>query len=188
MTGAAERVDEVAKVFEQVGYHVTRATNHERLSEICASLGPKSIDCYVQLPGRIEARGDTVVARVRNFLSDGLIRRFDAVAEILPALRPGGSVLLVAGNHPADSTGPDDQRARLSLLSVLAHALVTERGGTGVTVTILDHQRTPQELAEIAQSPGDRPVRLIARLAEIEPELDYDDWRNEVLALTTTDT
>ena len=136
MTGAADRVDEVAKVFEQVGYHVTRATNHERLSEICANLTRASIDCYVQLPGRIEARGDSVVARVRNFLSDGLIRRFDAAATVLPALRPDGSVLPVAGNHPADSTGPDDQRARLSLLSVLAHALVTERGGTGLTVTI----------------------------------------------------
>jgi hypothetical protein len=188
VTGWSEAVDEVAQAFEKAGYGVVKAPNHTRLLEVVATMEPESVDCYVQLPGKIAARGDGVVERVRNFLTDGLIRRFDAAAAIAPTLRSDGCVLLVAGNHPDESGAPDNQRARLSLLQVLAHSLLIERGGTGMTVTIADHQRSPDELVELARSPGDRPVRLIAELKEIDPELDYDDWRNEVMALTATDT
>ena len=188
ITGWADRVGEVAAAFERAGYTVTQVTEHERLADVCASLPPESLDCYVQLPGQIVARGDTVVERVRNFLTDGLMRRFDAVATVLPKLRSDAAVLLVSGNQPDQSGAPDNWRARLSLLQVLAHSLLLERGGRGMSVTIVDCHRSSAELLELAQSPGDRPVRLITELKEIDPDLDYDDWRNEVMALTATNT
>jgi hypothetical protein len=188
ITGWAERVGEVAAAFEDAGFTVMPVTDHEKVAEVCASLPPGSVDCYVQLPGRIATRGDTVVERVRNFLTDGLIRRFEAAAAIAPTLASDACVLLVSGNHPAESGAPDDQRARLSLLRVLAHSLLVERGGTRMRVTIVDHRRSAADLVTLAQSPGDRPIRLMAELKEIDPDLDYDDWRNEVMALTATDT
>jgi hypothetical protein len=188
ITGWSERVEEVASALEQAGYNAIRAPEHELLPEQTKAIAPGSVDCYVQLPGRISARGETVVERVRNFLTDGLIRRFDAVAVISPTLRSDACVLLVSGNHPDEPGAPDNQRARLALLQVLAHSLLIERGGTGMTVTIIGERRSPAELVELVHSPSDRPVRLIAELKEIDPELDYDDWRNEVMAFTADDT
>lgn len=188
ITGWAERVGEAAAAFQHAGYTVIQMTEHDQVAAVCASLATGSVDCYVQLPGRITAKGETVVERVRNFLIDGLISRFDAVAAILPTLRPGACVLLVSGNHPTESGAPDNQRARLSLLHVLAHSLLIDRGGTGMKVTIVDHQRSTDDLVALAESPGDRPIRLIAELNEIDPTLDYANWRNEVLALTSTNT
>jgi hypothetical protein len=160
----------------------------EELVSLCDGLADGSVDLYVQLPTSVEAHGSSVVARVRNFLSDGLIARFDAAGTVMPKLARGASVVLASGNHPADTSAPDNQRARMALLHVLGSAMIMERPDDELSVTIVDHLHGPDELAAIALEPSAARIRVLSDFAEASPELDWGDWRNELLALTTTET
>jgi len=185
--GDGQRVAQVTTALEQRGVHVRGGETLEELVSLCGGLADGSVDLYVQLPTSVEARGSSVVARVRNFLSDGLIARFDAAGTVMPKLRRGASVVLVSGNHPADTAAPDNQRARMALLQVLGSAVIMERPDDDLSVTIVDHLREPDELAAIALEPPAARIRVLADFAEASPELDWGDWRNELLSLTTTE-
>jgi hypothetical protein len=88
----------------------------------CVTLGPDSgmtdgetgsVDAYVQLPAVIETTGTSVMRRLRDLLTQGLVARFENAESALPKVRDDGLVVLVAGNSPG---GPDvatiRQRAR----------------------------------------------------------------------------
>ncbi len=141
------------------------------------------VDYYIQLGVRVPARGDTVVRRVHSFLSEGLLHRFVTVEEVMPLLHEQATVLLVAGNLPAEVAAPDDQAARLALLRVLAHAMRADLAPNRARIRVVTGDRTDEEIAAYAIS-GQKDPR-----ADLPPdegsvfERTYEDWRINVMGL-----
>jgi hypothetical protein len=187
VSGSSERVAAVGAALVERGCEVVQVDDLDRLAEVCASLGPGALDHYVQLPVNVRSSGDTVVSRFQTFLANGLLARFEAVSTVLGALRPDASVILVAGNLPAELSAPDDHRARISLLRVLAQAILADTAPARVRTVVVDHIRTPEQIAAIAVDPAARRLRVISEIAESYPEMDYVDWRLEVLSLATVE-
>jgi hypothetical protein len=185
ISGSGERVGPVAEAFERRRFGTVRVVEPDDLLEAAADLEPKTLDAYVQLPVETSTSGATAVTRIREFLTQGLLFRYDATAAVLPALADGACVAFVSGNLPGDLTAPDDQRARLSLLRVLAHAVLADTAGRGVRAVVLDHQRAPEEIVTaVVEAPADR-VRMVAEFVEHTPDMSYDDWRLELLRLAS---
>ena len=183
VTGAAEQVAAVSAALRDLGAEATAVDDLEKLGAAVAGLAPGSLDCYVQLPVHVAARGDAVIERVRNFLEDGLLARFAAASMILPALSGEGRVILVGGNTPVEATAPDDQSARLALLDVLAHAIQADKQAARFGVRVLPHDESAENIAAVAL--GGVPTRgqALASLRAREPEMSFDDWRIEVMGL-----
>ena len=152
------------------GYATHEAGDVGALHQLVVELGAGSIDLYLQLPTAIHARGGNAVEVVRNFLTDGLIARFDAASAVVPALAQGAAVVLVSGNHPGGEGGeaPDNPQARLALMKVLGHTLLLQQGGK-LAVKIVDQQQTPERVAEVAVEAPEKPLQVIADLAAKTP-------------------
>ncbi|MEO9139679.1 MAG: hypothetical protein ABI345_11490 [Jatrophihabitans sp.] len=177
ITGTPDHVEALAKVFSAADIeHVT-----------LAQIGPgaSEIDYYVQLGVTVPARGDTVVRRVHSFLNDGLLDRFTIVERVLPMLADNAVVLLVAGNLPAEVAAPDDRAARLSLLTVLAHAIRADLAPKRVRVRVISSDRSDEDIAAFALSGAKDPEAALPLAASEGPDSDrtYEDWRIQVLGL-----
>lgn len=181
VTGAAAQVAAVSTALREAGAEVIAVDDLRQLDAAVAGISPGSLDCYVQLPVHVAARGDAVIDRVRNFLEDGLLARFSAASTILPAMSEGGRVVLVGGHTPVEATAPDDQSARLALLDVLAHAIQADSSATRIGVRVMPHDEPAEHIADIAL--GGKPTRdqALAELRAREPEMSFDDWRVEVM-------
>ena len=84
VTGGGERLAEVAKAIEAAGAETTVVDTLDRLGE---AVGGKTFDGYVQLPVAMTPRhGGSLVSRVEQFLSEGLLSRFRAAETVLPTL------------------------------------------------------------------------------------------------------
>jgi hypothetical protein len=184
VTGSPERVAAVSVALADRDCEVIPVNELEALAEVCASLGLDSIDDYVQLPVNVPSSGGTVVSKLQAFLAGGLLARFEAVSLVLPTLRSNASVVLVAGNLPAELTAPDDRQARVSLLRVLVQAIRADTSPTPVRTVVVDRMRSPDEIATIVVDPAPSR-RVISDAAELYPEMSYVDWRLEVLSLAT---
>ncbi len=185
VTGSPDRVDPVRQVLVAQGMDVVAVDRLEELAGVAAGIPPGSLQCYVQLPVQVSSISTTVVARVRDFLTQGLLARFDAAIRVLPLLAADATVVLVAGNSPGETGVPDDQRARLALLRVLAHSILAEALGD-LRVTVLDRRPgSPEEVAKLVGDRGPVPLRTVADYADYRPDVSYDDWRLEVLSLAT---
>jgi len=183
VTGAAAQVAAVSTALREAGAEVIAVADLRQLDAAVAGISPGTLDCYVQLPVHVAARGHAVIDRVRNFLEDGLLARFSAASTILPAMSEGGRVVLVGGHTPVEASAPDDQSARLALLDVLAHAIQADSSATRIGVRVLPHDEPAEHIADIAL--GGRPTRdqALAELRAREPEMSFDDWRVEVMGL-----
>jgi hypothetical protein len=185
VTGSQDRVEPLRQVLASRGMDVVAMARMEELAGVAARLAPGSLCSYVQLPVQVSSTSTTVVARVRDFLTQGLLARFDAAIRVLPLLAGDATVLLVAGNSPGETGVPDDQRARLALLRVLAHSILAEGPGD-LRVTVLDRRPGgPEEIAKLVGERGPVPLRTVADYADYRPDVSYDDWRLEVLSLAT---
>jgi hypothetical protein len=140
----------------------------------------------VQLPRETEVSGRTLIERVRQFLTQGLLARFDATTAVLPFLGPEACVVLVAGNVPGVAT-PDDRHARIDLLRVLARAILAECSEGDVRAVVVGYDRSAEEIADIALHRGDEQGRRVAQVAALPQDLNYEDWQREVLSLTTSE-
>jgi peptidoglycan hydrolase-like protein with peptidoglycan-binding domain len=183
VTGSAERVSDLAAALENVGFDVVTAADEESVATASQSIPAGSVDCYIQLPRQTEVSGPSLVARVRQFLAEGLLTRFETASRVLPLLSPDACVVLVAGNVPGTAT-PDDRHARIDLLRVLARAILAERPGTDVRAVVVGYDRSAEEIAGIALHRGEEGWRVSAEVRALDPELDYADWYREVLSLT----
>lgn len=186
VTGSKARVADVSEALEAAGFSVVGASEAEALAEVIGGIPPGSLSCYVQLPRQTEVSGASLVDRVRQFLAEGLLARFDTTSSILPLLAPDAYVVLVAGNVPGGTT-PDDRHARIDLLRVLARAILAESGADGVGAIVLGYDRSAAEIATIALNRGEDTSQRTAVVATIDPDLSYADWHREVLHLTTED-
>ncbi|MHA6795119.1 hypothetical protein ACVGVM_16630 [Pseudonocardia bannensis] len=184
VTGSGERVAAVAERLYAEGLEVVTAAAANELDDL--DLG--RIDHYVQLPVAVRPLGETLVGRVRSFLSDGLLGRFALVERVLPVLVESATVVLVSGNTPGASL-PDDEHSRLALLHVLAHATRAEMATRGVQVTVASGSRTDFELVRFALRGGEDPAARLANgsaMGEPPEEItakQYEDWRTEVMGL-----
>ena len=179
VTGGGERLDEVTTAVRAAGAEVVSVDSPGSLGEIVAG---RTFDAYVQLPVSLTPGHGSLVSRVEQFLSEGLLSRFRASATVLPTLAADATVLLVGGQTNVDSDAPDDREARAALMRVLAHALRAERAPERLTVRTADHHWTAQEIANAVTGGGAR------RSEPTDPSADtigqaYADWRAEVLGL-----
>jgi len=189
ITGSAGPAEQVAAALRDAGAEAVTVTDLDRLAGKVSSLAPGSLDCYIQLPVMLHPTGDTVVARVRAFLENGILTRFRLAETVLPALSDHGRVLLVRGHTPVDGTTPDDQAARKALLHVLAHAIRADKAPAIVRVRVVSDELRPADLARIAlrgESTFRRPVRSYEPAAR-EEEKSYQDWRTEVMGLVSVE-
>jgi hypothetical protein len=84
----------------------------------------------------------------------------------------GGSSLVEAA-APDDQGAPDDQRARLAFLNVLAHAIQADKAATRIGVRVLSRDEPAEHV--VAAVMGREPVR--------ELNMSLEDWRIEVMGL-----
>jgi hypothetical protein len=189
VTGSAGPAEQVAAALRDAGVRVVTVTDLGTLDDALKAFSPGSLDCYIQLPVMIQPSGDTVVARVRGFLDDGIITRFRLAEAVLPLLSDEGRVLLVRGHTHMDGDIPDDQAARKSLLHVLAHAIRADKAPANVRVRVLSNELKPADVARIAmrdESISRRTVRSLDAAAR-EEEKSYQDWRTEVMGLVSVE-
>ncbi|MGH3899508.1 MAG: hypothetical protein ACRDTA_14955 [Pseudonocardiaceae bacterium] len=179
LSGSVDRAQRLSELLKRAGADPVVATDP-------ADPVPYGLDFYIQLPVTIRPEGDTAVARVGSFLSAGLLARFRAVERVLPALRPGATVVLVSGNMPDEVSLPDDRRSRLALLHLLAHATRAELAIRQVQVKVVSNQRSDHEIVQYAlggddaETQGEAQERAGAATA-------YQDWRTEVMGLVGID-
>lgn len=185
VTGGGARLDEVVAAVEATGAEVVRVDAPGALGEAVAG---RTFDGYVQLPVPITPSQGSLVSRVEQFLTEGLLSRFRFAATALPSLAPSANVLLVGGQTNVDADAPDDHEARTALMRVLAHALRAERAPERLTVRTADHSWTAEQIAQRVTGGGGRSSEDVAAqstLASSEGAIGqaYADWRAEVLGL-----
>jgi len=184
VTGSPARVDEVAGALEQAGFRVTKVPEPGDVAGACAGIEPGSLACYVQLPKDTRVDAPSLIGRVRQFLEEGLLARFEAASTVVPLMAKDGCVVLVAGNLPGAAT-PDDRHARIDLLRVLARAVLAECEGSDVRAVVVGNDRSAADIADIVLRRGDESGRKAAEVAALPGELNYADWQREFLSLTT---
>lgn len=181
VTGSGDRVSAVAGLLAEAGHEVRTATG---LAELDALGDIGGIEHYVQLPAQVRPVGETLVGRVRSFLTDGLLARYTLVERLLPAFAQRATIVLVSGNTPTEAMLPDDDQSRLALLHVLAHAVRAELAQHGVQVTVANGARSDRELVRFALRGGADPtVRLTDKSADVVTDEQYQDWRTETMGL-----
>ncbi|MGH3786988.1 MAG: hypothetical protein ACRDRG_10660 [Pseudonocardiaceae bacterium] len=183
LTGSTERAQRLSDLLRDAGADAVIVTDPEKLP---GETGSKTVDFYIQLPVTIHPDGQTAVARVGAFLSAGLLARFRAVDRVLPALAPGATVVLVSGNAPDEVSLPDDQRSRLALLHLLAHATRAELATRHVEVKVVSSQRSDEEIVHYALGEDEmHPQRHPQNRSSAANA--YQDWRTEVMGLVGID-
>ena len=134
----------------------------------------------MQLPKETKVEGPSLIGRVRQFLAEGLLARFEAAATVVPVLAKDGCVVFVAGNLPGAST-PDDRHARIDLLRVLARAVLAECEDGDVRAVVIGNDRSPADIADIARRRGDETAKKkAAEVAALPGDLNYADWQRRV--------
>ena len=180
VTGGGARLDEVVAAVEATGAEVVRIDAPGSLGE---AVSGRSFDGYVQLPVPITPSQGSLVSRVEQFLTEGLLSRFRAAATVLPSLAPSANVLLVGGQTNVDADAPDDHEARTALMRVLAHALRAERAPARLTVRTADHTWTAEQIAHRVTGSPEAAAPSTPSSSEETIGQAYADWRAEVLGL-----
>jgi hypothetical protein len=183
VTGSPALVDDVADALEQAGLKVLRAPDPGDLGAAVAGIEPGTLACYVQLPKETKVDSPSLIGRVRQFLAEGLLARFESASAVVPLLAGDGCVVLVAGNLPGAAT-PDDRHARIDLLRVLARAVLAECDGNDVRAVVVGNDRSAADIVDIVLRRGDEKSRKAAEVAALG-DMNYADWQREYLSLTT---
>lgn len=181
VTGSEEGLSGLGRALERSGYAVSRASTPAELIDLAAALSPGTVSCYVQLPFAPDVEAESPVARLAGFLATALTDRLEAAAAVAPLLRPDAMVALVAGDDPPEGT-PDDAHARFDLLRLISRAVGA--GSRELKSVVLEADRSPEEIAAMAARKGEDRQWLHSRVTAISPELNFADWRQELLGLT----
>jgi hypothetical protein len=177
VTGGGQRLDEVSSAVKAAGAEVVVVDTLDRLGE---SVRGQTFDAYVQLPVAMTPPEGSLVSKVEQFLTQGLLSRFRAAATVLPTLAPSATVILVGGQTNVDVSAPDDHEARVALMRVLAHALRAERAPERLTVRTVDHTWSAEQ---IAAKVTDRSADAPSPGGDEGIGQAYADWRAEVVGL-----
>jgi hypothetical protein len=186
ITGSGERAARLAATLRSHGHHITvlEPTSLNRDTTTASSI-PSHIDLYIQLPKTVTLRGDNLVGRVRSFLTDGLLARFDLIERLLPLLAENASVALVAGNIAGGAPVPDDQHSRLTLLRVLAHATRAELTERNVRVQVIAGNSRDDDILNSTLNSDQTPAIHDPDNDALPSGKEYQDWRTEIMGLMT---
>jgi hypothetical protein len=186
VTGSSERVPDIAIALKTAGFDILSAG--VIFPEDVPDLEANSVDCYVQLPIDPPAPGGGALRRARAVIAHEMVSRFDAAAQFLPLLAPSATVLLVTeGSDGLDESAgrvDPDQKAVRTIVGVLAEAILRDCGRSGVRTAVVAEDRAPYEIAALASHRPREPLPWWL-YAGVDPELDFADWRNSVLCLTS---
>jgi hypothetical protein len=71
-----------------------------------------------------------------------------------------------------------------TLIGVLAESILRDCGQAGVRATVVGEDRAREQIAGLA---GHRPPEPLPWwvYADVDPDLDYADWRNSILCLAS---
>ena len=75
----------------------------------------------------------------------------------------------------------------MSLLRVLAQSIRADIAPVAVRTVVVEHLRSPDEIAAVAVDPARDRTRAVSDAADRYPEMNYVDWRLEVLSLATVE-
>jgi hypothetical protein len=178
VTGGGQRLDEVSSAVKATGAEVVVVDTLDRLGE---SVSGQTFDAYVQLPVAMTPPEGSLVSKVEQFLTQGLLSRFRAAATVLPTLTPSATVILVSGQTNVAVDAPDDREARVALMRVLAHALRAERAPERLTVRTVDHTWSAEQIAAKVTDRGGDAASTSGGDEGVGQA--YADWRAEVVGL-----
>lgn len=184
LSGTGERVTAVGDALEQVGFEVLKADDPMGIAKLCIGLGPEALDCYVQLPTDSAGSDGTLIDQTGEFLTLGLLARFTMAAAVVPLLRTGATVVLVAGHEPPTDL-PDDPRARYDLLAVLARSVVGVTAPLRVRTIVAGSHRSATDIADLARNGVQSAQADPATDPTITTDGSYDDWRRDMISVTT---
>jgi hypothetical protein len=184
VSGAPGAVSDVAGAMRTRGAEVTEVTDLGTMAAVCASAGPGAFDSYVQLPASFAMQGDTAIRRVHHFYAGGVLARFPALADALPALSQSGRVTFVLGHLPGEVASQDDREARQALVRLLCDAARADFPNGHLAVQILAAESSPDEIATAAL--GGDPVR--ERLLAERESMSYQELRIELLGMVSVET
>jgi hypothetical protein len=184
VSGAQPLVEPVAAALRDRGATATEVYDLAEMPWVCRAAGSAAFDSYAQLPSAFQPSGETAVQRVHHFYAAGVLARFPALDVARPTLTPGAWVTFVLGHLPPEAETADDLTARRALTRVLARAAGADAPGGRLTVRILDSGTAPADIAFVALGGDLAKQELMDRLAD----LDYADWRVELLGLASMET
>jgi hypothetical protein len=186
VTGSPERVPDITIALKSAGFDILSAGPMS--AEDVPDLEANSVDCYVQLPVDPPQLGGGALRRTRDVIAHEMISRFDAAAQLLPLLAPSATVLLVTeGSAPIDGSadrGDPDQKVLRTLVGVLAEAILRDCGRAGVRTAVVAEDRASEEIAALTSHRPPEPLPWWL-YASVDPDLDFADWRNSVLCLSS---
>ncbi|HEV3363606.1 MAG TPA: hypothetical protein VG795_05585 [Acidimicrobiia bacterium] len=186
VTGSPERVPDITIALKSAGFDILAAGAMSPAD--APDLEANSVDCYVQLPLDAPQPGGGALRRTRDVIAHEMASRFDSVSQFLPLLAPSATVLLVThgGDLVDDSAGrgDPDQKAVRTLVGVLAEAILRDCGRSGVRTAVVADDRAPEEIAALASHRPPEPLPWWL-YAGVDPDLDFADWRNSILCLTS---
>ena len=172
----------MSRVLREHDCTVVEVDDLERVPQACAEAGEGAFDAYVQLPAAFGIEGRTAIERLHHLFVRGVMARFPAMDAVVPALKPGGRITMVAWPLPAEVATDDDIEARSALFRVLAHAAQAD-GGDRTVVRVLGSGTPPDDIALAAL--GREPARPAS--VESLSSVSYADWRVELLGLVSVE-
>lgn len=170
VTGSIDHVHTVALALKDEGFDALAWEGPP--PGAAAGLPPGSVDCYVQLP---PVTLSPPTAGVQPIGAGSLAHRIDTVARVSPLLAPEAAVVLVTAERGWDP-------AAINALRALTAAVVAKRVGSGVRVAVVNSAATGDIVAAARHEQNE--ARAVS-LADLAPDMDYADWRTEVLNLTS---
>ncbi len=188
VSGNARRVPPVAQAVRDLGAEATEVVDLSSIGSACADVAGKDgesdgFDSYIQMGQDFTLRGETAVQRVHGFYADGVLARYSALDAVLPWLRKDARITFVMGHLPPEVSSTEDWDARHALTLVLTRAAQADQSPGRLDTEILDSGTDPAEIAQVAL--GRRPATVV-RIPD--DDLDYADWRVEVLGLAMFET
>jgi|SRR5581483_5109971 len=171
LTGSKHRTAQLDGALRARADDVVVADSPAGLAGLVSRLPQRSVGAWVQLLMDTETGAGA--------WAPPLTERIESVALVAPLLAPEAAVVLVA-DDPADPA--HDERVAEGLCR-LAEAALARADHAGVTVSLLQ-DASPEAISRVLRT--GTPAGGLSPLAELEPELDYADWRNDILNLTST--
>ena len=183
ITGSSACASGVVAALRRSGFEPLCADSAMNLVQVCASVPPKSLDCYVQFPDDHVTR-TTAVAEASAMVNDRGMARYQAVTTVGPLLAEGATVVLVIGERASDQDrSPELVCAVNGLTRVLARAVREDYDSIGVRVALVEDGHSPTKIASIAARGDEDPAPGLASYIDVEPALGFAEWRVEVLSL-----
>ena len=177
VTGSPGRVDDVAQAIQGRGINVVRIDRNADLDGAGADVAARSVDYYVQLPGDVPSPRSTTASALAALLGGGLMKRFAEVDMLLPKLAPHCAVVLVTGETVAELSAVDYPHAPTCMLEMLADAITTDLAPSVVHTTVVSHEQSAEQIADIAVANGPARATVTSGFAARAPEMRYDDWK-----------